>query len=272
MCHVFSCIISKEGETTWKMGIDSHDKLIKIAGFEDNTKDPEKIQFCRIEISPENLDYLDPDAKYHLKVDMDLTPKWWSEDHERQCWLVFQRWKRELDQILVRKPIIHPFRDIVPPGKIDPKILKHLIELASVGESVRDSVWDSVWASVGDSVRDSVWDSVRASVRASVRESVRASVRDSVWASVRDSVRASVWDSVWASVYCYIGSFFILPREAWQYTKNIQTSGYPFESFVKLWELGLVPSFDGKIWRLNGGPNATILWQGTIEDAIKAVK
>ena len=43
------------------------------------------------------------------------------------------------------------------------------------------------------SIRDSVRDSVRASVGASVRDSVRASV----WDSVRDSVRDSVWDSVY---------------------------------------------------------------------------
>jgi hypothetical protein len=64
--------------------------------------------------------------------------------------------------------------------------------MASVGSSVRDSVWYSVRASVGASVWDSVWYSVWYSVRASVWDSVRASV----W----DSVRASVWDSVWDSV------------------------------------------------------------------------
>jgi hypothetical protein len=64
------------------------------------------------------------------------------------------------------------------------------------------------------------------------------------WASVRDSVWASVWasvrDSVWASVWAYISSFFTI-----QYK-------YDFSSCVKLWESGLVPSFDGKIWRLHG--------------------
>jgi hypothetical protein len=135
MCNAFSCIISKRGKVTWKMGIDSHDILIEMAGYKDDTKDPDKIKFCRIEISPENKDYLNPDAKYHLKVDMDFTPKWWSEDHERKCWLAFQVWRRELDQILVRKPIVHPFRQITPPDKIEPEILKLLIEW----DSVRDS-------------------------------------------------------------------------------------------------------------------------------------
>ena len=89
----------------------------------------------------------------------------------------------------------------------------------------------------------------------------RASVGDSVGASVRDSV----WDSVWASVGAYTGSFFNLPREAWKYTENIKTNGYPFQPCVDLWERGLVPSFDGEVWRLHSGPNAKVIWEGETE-------
>ncbi len=79
-----------------------------------------------------------------------------------------------------------------------------------------------------------------------------ASVRDSVW----DSVRASVRDSVWA----YIGSLF--PNiEKWKYIKY-KKGQYPFQSAIDLWKQGLVPSFDGKIWRLHGGKDAKILWEG----------
>jgi hypothetical protein len=109
------------------------------------------------------------------------------------------------------------------------------------------------------SVRDSVWDSVRDSVRASVRASVGDSVRASVWASVGDSVWASVWDSVRA----YNGTFFVLPRESWKYTENIKTEEYPFQCLATLWERGLVPSFDGKKWRLHGGKDAEILYEWT---------
>jgi hypothetical protein len=77
-----------------------------------------------------------------------------------------------------------------------------------------------------------------------------------VWASVRDSVRASVW--------AYSGTFFLLPRNAWKYTENIKTDEYPFLPLVKLWEMGLVPSFDGAKWRLHGGKDAKILWEGAL--------
>src|ERR1035437_8147049 len=65
------------------------------------------------------------------------------------------------------------------------------------------------------------------------------------WASVGDSVRASVRASVWA----YTGSFFNIP--VWKYTKNPKGK-YPYQSLVTLWLTGLVPSFDGTMWRLHG--------------------
>jgi hypothetical protein len=118
---------------------------------------------------------------------------------------------------------------------------------ASVGASVWASVWDSVWASVWDSVWASVWDSVGSSVWALVGASVRDLVGSSVWASVW----ASVWDSVWDSVWAYFSSFFAIDYE------------HDFSSAVKLWEAGLVPSFDGRTWRLHSGKDARVVYEWT---------
>jgi hypothetical protein len=85
-----------------------------------------------------------------------------------------------------------------------------------------------------------------------VGDSVRASVGDLVGDSVGASVGDSVWDSVGASVWAYVSSFF-----------NIQFE-YNYSSLIKLWELGLIPSFDKKIWRIHGKPNAKILWKGKL--------
>ena len=142
---------------------------------------------------------------------------------------------------------INPFK-ILPPKKI---IKKHIQLLEKWY-----SVWDSVWYSVKGSVWDSVWDSVGYSVWDSVRDSVRGSVwysvRDSVWYSVRGSVRGSVWG--------YTGSIFTPDIPAWK-------KEYPYQSVVDLWKMGLVPSFDGKKWRLHGGKKAEILWEGTLKAA-----
>ena len=88
------------------------------------------------------------------------------------------------------------------------------------------------------------------------------------WASVGDLVglRASVWastglgDSVRDSVWAYIGSIFISEVPAWK-------KEYPYQCAVDLWKMGLVPSFDGKKWRLHGGSTAEILWEGTLKAA-----
>ena len=222
MCNAFSCIIDRKKTVTWKFGTDSHDSLLKIAGIKDDTIDPNLIGFCRVEISPKNKDYLTPD-KWVFKIDMDVTPAWWTLAHKKACMKAHEEWKDQLYKILVRKAIVHPFK-ITPPKKITQEHIGLLKEWASV----RDSIWDSV--------------------------------RDSVGYSVRASVRDSVWDSVGA----YTGTLFLLPRGTWKYTENIKTDDYPFLPLVKLWEQGLVPSFDGKTWRLHGGESAKILWEGVV--------
>jgi len=119
--------------------------------------------------------------------------------------------------------------------------------------------WASVWASVWDSVRDSVGDSVGDPVGDSVRDSVWGSFRDSVW----DSFRDSVWDSVGDPVWAYMGWIFKDCIKTWKYIKHIKGE-YPFQPAVDLWFMGLVSSFDGKKWRLHGGKDAKVLWEGKI--------
>jgi len=141
----------------------------------------------------------------------------------------------------------------INPPEITEEHIKLLKVWASVWDSVRASVWDSVGDSVGASVWDSVGTSVWDSVWASVWDSVRASVWDSVGASVWDSVGASVRASVWDSVGAYIGYIFQPVVPGWE--------TYPYQCAVDLWKQGLIPSYDGKTWRLHGGQDAKILWE-----------
>ena len=140
-----------------------------------------------------------------------------------------EKWVQELDFKKVVEPLI--IKPIINPLTIEPKLKKN------GGIYKRDLLllkqWDSVWDSVGDSV----WYSVRDSVGGSVRDSVR----DSVW--------NSVWALVWASVRAYTSSFF-----------NIKYN-YNFDCLNILWNRGLVPSFDGKIWRIHCYKNAQIVFE-----------
>ncbi|MCK9370635.1 hypothetical protein M0R04_12055, partial [Candidatus Dojkabacteria bacterium] len=58
------------------------------------------------------------------------------------------------------------------------------------------------------------------------------------------SVWASVWDTVWASVRASVGA----------YTATFVDIKYKYnlKSAQKLWERGLLASFDGTDWRLHG--------------------
>ena len=145
--------------------------------------------------------------------------------------------KKIIEPMTIKK-IIHPFRDIEAVEVTDEDLIR-LKEASSVWDSVRDGVGASVWASV----RDGVW----------------ASVRD----SVGNSVGNSVWDSVGASVWAQIGSMFDIPK--WKYCEKVTVKGYPFQSYVDLWNKGLVPSFDGKVWRLHGGKYVKVLWEGELK-------
>jgi hypothetical protein len=273
MCKAFSCLFTKSGDVLWKFAVDSHEDLIREYKLSD---DGRKQDFVRIEIPPKNGDYLNPD-EWIFKVDQEKTPDWFNRAFaEMESRKIHAAWLKKLRKILPEQDLVHPFRDIEPPKKIT----KRHLALLRVWASVRDSVWTSVGDSILASVGDSVWTSVGASVWTSVGDSILASVGDSVWtsvgdsawtsvgasilASVGDSFRASVGASVGDSVRAYYGSLFALPRSAWKYTDKIKTTGYPFQPAVDLWKLGLVPSFDGKEWRLHGGKDGKVLWQGKI--------
>jgi hypothetical protein len=292
MCNFFSFVTNPDHDKNyyyfdWQMrqsdkdGADSHSHI--CAHFKLNEDKCNKYEYNPLTMV--------------FKVDMQNAEK---DDRRRaKRWVESLDWKMIVDPLIV-KPIVNPF-DLPKVDKPTDEQVSWLKDWssvwdsvrasvgASVGASVRDSVrasvgasvwtsvWDSVGASVRSSVRSSVWDSVRDSVRASVRSSVWDSVRDSVWDSVRDSVRSSVWDSVrdsvrasvrssvWdsvrdsvrASVYAYVSSFFVIEYQ------------YDFSPAIKLWEAGLVPSFDGKTWRLHSGKDADVVYKQQPESEVK---
>jgi len=156
-----------------------------------------------------------------------------------------EKWVNRLDfktivEPLIIKPIVNPF-ELPAVERVTDEQIDWLKSWAPVWNSVRNSVGNSVRNSVGNSVWDSVWNSVEDVVWASVWEVVWASV----WASVWDAVRVSVW--------AYFSSFFAIQYEP------------DFSPAVNLWEVGLVPSFDGTTWRLHSGKSADIVYELTPE-------
>lgn len=127
---------------------------------------------------------------------------------------------------------------------------------SSVWDSVRGSVWNSVWSSVWGSVWDSVWDSIWDSVWCSVWDSVLGPIRG----LVRDSIWNSVMGSVMGSILAYTSSLFPNIKK-WKYIEHPEGEN-PFQPCIDLWHRGLVPSFDGKVWRIHAGKKAEVVWEG----------
>ena len=263
MCYAFSCIVLKNRKVVWKFGMDSHEDLILLcSGLKDDTVIPEKMTFARCEYSPENKSYLYPN-RWIFKLDESIKPSWFDKICEASVEKEWIEWKKKLDEILIYKEIIHPFK-IIPP-----KITDQHIQLLCQWNSVQNFVWNSVQNSVRKFIGDSIWNSVWLSVWLPIGESVRNSILDSMQNSVKDFVQYFVWKFIRDFIWAYTGSFFKLPRSQWLCTEGIESEDYPFVSAVKLWEMGLVPSYDGKIWRLHGGENAKILWEGKINTETK---
>jgi hypothetical protein len=81
MCKAFSAIVEKSGKATWKLGVDSHSSLLELTSLKDDTTDASLMTFARVEITPNNGSYLEPDD-WTLKVDQSITPSWFGEKHK----------------------------------------------------------------------------------------------------------------------------------------------------------------------------------------------
>ena len=272
MCKAFSALVTKSGKVYWKAGLDNHDDLVELFRKKDkelkDDKEPPKNTFARIEIVPHDGNYLDLKQRWNYYIDEGVKPDFLTKEHEKKSRQALKEWQQEVySKINLEEALnpIDPFK-IKHGDKVTQEELELLKKWASVWDSVRTSVGDSVGASVRDSVRASVGDSARDSLWASVR----ASLWDSLWDSVWDSVGDSLWDSVRASVWAYIGSLFT-GIDRWKYVdykrKDLFRKGvYPFQPAVDLWKRGLVASYDGKLWHLNTGKKAKVIWKGKSHD------
>ena len=142
MCKAFSCIVDQAGKVTWKLGVDSHSYLATLAGYKDMVLG----EFAKVEITPNNNDYLNPD-KWVFRFDDSPVPQWCGAKEKELCVAAHKKWLKKLDKFLNRHPIVHPFK-LTPPTTIQPKHIRLLKKWDSAWGSV-GVVWASVWASVG---------------------------------------------------------------------------------------------------------------------------
>ena len=151
MCEAFSCIIDQDEKITWKLGVDSHSELARIGGYEDKVLG----EFAKIEITPKNNDYLNPD-EWVYRVDESPVPRWCGIREKELCLAAHKKWLKKLEKFINRHPIVHPFK-AHPPETIQ---RKHIL-LLKKWDSVWTSVGTSVWAYTGSFFRIPVWKYVK---------------------------------------------------------------------------------------------------------------
>ena len=231
-----------------------------ISVVTDPIKHPEEYYHFDWEYRKAQLDEDDADSHSricaHFKLDEDVCNKYefnpltkaftiYRINSKRDDSEAAEKWANRIDfktivEPLIIKPIANPFK-LPKVEQVTDEQIRWLKDWDSVRASVRDSVGNSVRNSVGNSVWDSGWNSVE----------------DVVWAPVWEVVWASVWDVDWdavrVSVWAYFSSFFAIEYK------------FDFSSAVKLWDDGLVPSFNGTTWRLHSGEKADIVYEWTPE-------
>jgi hypothetical protein len=228
MCQDFSCLVQRDYQVFWKMGVSSHDRLETLFSPK---------EFVKVEIVP--YDYLYLEKGYNFIIDEESVPDWFSDEHKTEAIKAYRIWKKELVKLVNFEEARNPINPL--PRKRKPT--KQDIEL-----------WTSAWTLMGDSAGACVWDLIEMSIG----EGMRISVTSSVWGLAGNSVQALLENSVgdWArslaafSVGAYIGSLF-----------NIWDGRYKFQPVVDLWKRGFVPSFDGTTWRLHSGKKAEIVYE-----------
>ena len=170
------------------------------------------------------------------------------------------------DKDLVYKKIQElDFKKIVPELIIKPEVNHFKIDIPLDLNKVLGLLkeWNSVVNSTCYGVRHIVCDSVVENICYNGRFTLCDIVVGRVW----NSVKYSVWNSIYYSaedvVYAYVSSFFNIPK--YKYIEHKEGVN-PFQSGIDLWEMGIIPTYDGETWILYKAKNAEIIWQGKVED------
>ena len=77
MCQFKSALVLKD--KIFLPDYDSHDKMLKELGIEDNFTNASKV-FVRVELSPADGDIFSDVGGWKLTVDQDILPDWWNEN------------------------------------------------------------------------------------------------------------------------------------------------------------------------------------------------
>jgi hypothetical protein len=238
----------KSGEVLWEAGIDSHDKLLTKHNIVDDTSDGDMIKLARIEMTPDD-GYLHPEGNWTFKVDENTSPRWITPKKKQACYDALEQWKKYVYSKINLEEARNPINPFKLPKRIPtPEDIGLLHKWAALRhtskEIVRDAIRDTVGDTVGAIVIGATWDTVR----------------HTVWDTIFPTVKTSAWDTVRDAIRAYTGSLFNIEKRG-----NYPAGTYPFQPAVDMWKHGLVPSYDGKTWRLHSGEKGEVVYKEAIK-------
>lgn len=167
------------------------------------------------------------------KINSDVDDRIQAED-----WAKNLNFKKIVESLII-KNIKNPLIDLPNNKYLNNDIIMLLKNWESVQHTVRRYMDHYLTKQVGSSVKDSVYDYLRCFLFFPVYDIISAKIGNGDY----------IWDSILNSVIAYKGSFFDV-----KYNIGV-------ESLIKLWDMGYVPSFDDKIWRLHSGQNGDIVFE-----------
>jgi hypothetical protein len=91
MCQFKSFIVTRDGNILYKYSSDSHEDIIdkykNQYDLTDNTTEPNKLKFARIEIIPPDDDVFEKDLnQWGFRIDQSIVPTWWKKQLQNKCY------------------------------------------------------------------------------------------------------------------------------------------------------------------------------------------
>jgi len=163
---------------------------------------------------------------------------------------------------------INPIDPLSQKHKVNQEDIDLLVSWVSLYQSstldIIDTVFETIKKRFGSNLRELIWDTLVASTAnktaSRIWKELDGTPLDEV--PMNNLVKRSFIFSFEALCYAYIGSLF---PNIYQWKKIQHKKGeYPFKPAADLWRKGLLPSFDGKIWRLHSGKNAKMVYEERI--------
>jgi len=281
MGQAFSCIIKRNGDVYWKMGMDFHDTTLAEFGLTklDRSDDPEDMLLARVEVRPSSklmFPYLHPETEWKVYttkdyMQRDIAPLWFNEMHEDIAKNACKDWKKQVYNTFNMGDILEPVNPFsMPLSKfvLQPYDIDNLQKWSKICTIAHADVWEKVSSYIGPSVSTSASASITLSLSASVFCSVSSIVNndypllrakylhdDSIFsyaaADMGKPSEHSLYASLWNALAAYSGSLFI-DVPGWE-------KEYPYQCAADLWRRGFIPLYDGYKWILIQGRTSKIV-------------